>query len=129
MIIATLPNHDSYSISLCMTCLISHCIIVDVNLDIPPLMISQASMQLDLYCPNCVIPTKDSVPIIVRIANGYCNHLHFICTRTLPSSSFFLSLSHGFPFLFQGRSRVVCGDSEGVLGIFNWGIWGDNVDR
>ena len=24
---------------------------------------------------------------------------------------------------------MVCGDGEGVLGIFNWGLWGDTTDR
>ena len=32
-------------------------------------------------------------------------------------------------YLFQGGKRVVCGDGEGVLGVFAWGLWGDVIDR
>lgn len=29
----------------------------------------------------------------------------------------------------QSESKVVCGDSEGALMIYNWGLWSDITDR
>ncbi len=29
----------------------------------------------------------------------------------------------------QGGRKVVCGDGEGVLMIYTWGLWGDITDR
>lgn len=29
----------------------------------------------------------------------------------------------------QGGRKVVCGDGEGCLLLFNWGLWGDITDR
>ena len=29
----------------------------------------------------------------------------------------------------QGERKVVCGDGEGCLLLFNWGLWGDITDR
>ena len=34
-----------------------------------------------------------------------------------------------FTVVFQGGEKVVCGNGEGVLYIFNWGEWGNMSDR
>lgn len=34
-----------------------------------------------------------------------------------------------FTRMAQGGRKVVCGDGEGNLMIYNWGLWGDITDR
>lgn len=44
--------------------------------------------------------------------------------RSDPSESELLSLA-----IVKGERKVVCGDGEGCLLLFNWGLWGDITDR
>ena len=31
--------------------------------------------------------------------------------------------------VLQGGKKVVCGDGEGMLLLYHWGLWGDCTDR
>lgn len=67
------------------------------------------------------------------ICTGHLDSSMHTAKYPITSAHFVLTIHvHVFtPFtrMAQGGRKVVCGDGEGNLMIYNWGLWGDITDR